>query len=220
MNTSRIKEILSKRNLLIASIFIIISSIIGFSYNWMLPDSLPFVYQKIEPKKVDDSQLFGKDTSAKTINAETFLQNTKTNDSIGNKKVADSAAKVLTPKNENDKVASAQKVPAKETIEIKTVTFEQMQKIVKSTDFVIIDARNPEQFAKGHIPNSINIFALDSPDNKVPKIYDIQMDKKIIIYCDGGNCDLSHELAKELLNIFGFKEVFIYSGGWEEWSKH
>jgi rhodanese-related sulfurtransferase len=41
-------------------------------------------------------------------------------------------------------------------------------------------------------------------------------DKTYIVYCDGGACDLSHHVAKTLIE-FGFKRVFVYRGGWDEW---
>ncbi len=43
--------------------------------------------------------------------------------------------------------------------------------------------------------------------------------KTIIVYCDGGQCDLSYELAKEFLEVLHYQRVFLYEGGWDEWTK-
>ncbi len=100
-----------------------------------------------------------------------------------------------------------------------TLSYEQMKKIVNNDDYIIIDARRPEQYEEAHIGNSINIFPeYEDESQYVESIFQIQPDKTIIVYCDGGTCDLSHKLAKELI-YFGFKTVFVYHGGWEEWSK-
>lgn len=101
--------------------------------------------------------------------------------------------------------------------EEKTVTYEQMLKIIENDDFIIIDARNAELFNKSKIGNSLNIFPYSDEAEVVNKIFDLPQDKKIVVYCDGGNCDSSHKIAEMLLS-FGYDNTFIYSGGWEEWS--
>lgn len=102
----------------------------------------------------------------------------------------------------------------------KTVTYEQMLKIIEdnSGEFIIVDARNPEFWGKNRIGNSINIFPYEDDEVVINKILDLPQNKKIIVYCDGGNCDSSHKIAEIMYN-FGYENVFIYSGGWEEWIK-
>lgn len=100
-----------------------------------------------------------------------------------------------------------------------TISYEQMLKIIDDERFIIIDARRPEQYEEACIGNAINIFPeYEDELQYVENIFQIPQNKTIIVYCDGGTCDLSHKLAKELLH-FGFKTIFIYHGGWEEWSK-
>jgi len=49
-------------------------------------------------------------------------------------------------------------------------------------------------------------------------LYPLPKDKPIVAYCGGGACELSHELCDLLINI-GFKKVFIYLGGWNEFKE-
>ncbi|MDT3738099.1 MAG: rhodanese-like domain-containing protein [Candidatus Kapabacteria bacterium] len=105
-----------------------------------------------------------------------------------------------------------------EKIDGTTVTYEQMLKIISNDDFILIDARNPEYYKKSRIGNSINIFPYADESEVMNKILDLPQNKKILVYCDGGNCDSSHKIAEILLN-FGFGNVLIYTGGWDEWSK-
>lgn len=102
----------------------------------------------------------------------------------------------------------------------KTVTFKQVERMIQNPQFQFIDARRPDQFEQGHIGNAVNIFPEESDEIKVPKIFALPKDKIIIVYCDGGECDLSHMLVTDLTTIFGFQKVFIFPGGWEEWSKN
>jgi rhodanese-related sulfurtransferase len=105
-----------------------------------------------------------------------------------------------------------------ENISDKTVTYEQMLKIINNDDFIIIDARSADNFNKMKIGNAVNIFPYDEETIVMNKIFDLPQNKKIVVYCDGGNCDSSHKIAEILLN-FGYDNSYIYSGGWDEWSK-
>ena len=101
-----------------------------------------------------------------------------------------------------------------------TVSFEQVVKLLDKEDVMFIDARSPENFAEGHIPNAINIFPYDEDQNHYfEQINNLPMDKLFIVYCDGGNCDLSHMLLETMFD-FGFDQAFLYQGGWEDWIKN
>ncbi len=100
---------------------------------------------------------------------------------------------------------------------ILTVTYDQVLKLLEDPDVLFIDARPPEEYAQGHIDNAINIYALEFEEH-IPDILTWDRDKRIVVYCSGGACELSHDLAQDLKN-FGFTHVFVYTGGWEEWSQ-
>ena len=101
----------------------------------------------------------------------------------------------------------------------KTITYEQVLIIVNNPEFIIIDARNDEQFAENHIKGAINISPYEDSDLLLDKIISLPQEKKIMIYCDGGDCDSSHKLAEDMLDL-GITNVFIYSGGWEDWDNN
>lgn len=104
-----------------------------------------------------------------------------------------------------------------EKLEAKNVTYEQVVRLSKDPSVVFIDARNADDYGQGHIGNARNYFTHDF-EKHIPEIVQIDREKRIVVYCGGGACELSHELAEHLLN-FGFKRVFVYTGGWEEWKK-
>lgn len=100
--------------------------------------------------------------------------------------------------------------------EIKALTTEQVYEIFGSKEAKFVDARDNWDFADGHIPGAINIpeykFTPDDPNLKL-----LDKNEKIIVYCEGDQCEVSKRLAIELKKI-GYKKVWIYLGGWEEWS--
>jgi len=77
---------------------------------------------------------------------------------------------------------------------------------------IFIDARDEEEFAEGHIkgailapstPELVQLF----PDRSSP----------IVTYCSGGDCDVSMELAEQLMFEWEYERIFVYLGGWPEW---
>ena len=218
MNISKVKEIINKKNISFVILVIFISFAIGLIYNALQPEPLSLIYKKNILAKIDDNILFEKplleiksgETAAKPTN-EKFEVDTVNKESIKQSKEIVDDNKLEHSEQDIVSNKSATNSPAQ-------VTYTQMLKIIKSSDFVILDARSEEVYSRGHIPKAINISALDTPENKVFKILELPQNKKIVIYCDGGNCDLSHELAKELITAFNFTNVFVYEGGWEEWS--
>lgn len=82
---------------------------------------------------------------------------------------------------------------------------------------VFIDARDVDQFDKGHIAGAINLpyFSLDEFINRLDAV---DKSEPIVTYCEGADCDMSIRLGNELFSK-GFKKVFVFFGGWEEWEK-
>lgn len=92
-----------------------------------------------------------------------------------------------------------------------------------NTDTVIfVDARTAEDYAQGHIAGSINVdFEADED------VYNQQIDSlmqiagpehPILAYCSGTDCDASLMLARNLYYDIGYKNIYVYFGGWEQWT--
>lgn len=95
------------------------------------------------------------------------------------------------------------------------IRIDQVEKLLANPDVLFIDARKANEFEKGRIGNAINIFTPEFEQN-IPRIIGLPREKPIVVYCGGGACELSHELAGHLMGL-GFKRVFVYTGGWNEW---
>jgi rhodanese-related sulfurtransferase len=78
----------------------------------------------------------------------------------------------------------------------------------------IIDVREPEDFASGHLPNAINIprgmLELEI-DDIVPN-----QNQPIVVYCGGGS---RSALAAQTLQVMGYDQVKSLAGGWRHWSQ-
>ncbi|MBS1561746.1 MAG: HIT domain-containing protein [Bacteroidetes bacterium] len=106
--------------------------------------------------------------------------------------------------------------PAEQAGAARSLTLAQFKKLMGKPNVVLIDARLQEKYDQGHIGNAMNIYGSEV-EQHIPELLAIPQDKIVIIYCDGGHCELSHRVADVFLR-FGYPNVFVFLGGWAEWS--
>jgi len=98
--------------------------------------------------------------------------------------------------------------------EIKVVSTEEMQTILKMDEVQLVDVRTPEEFSEGYIKNAQNIdfhsptFAQD--------ILKLDKEKPVMLYCHSGG--RSAKCAQKLKDA-GFKKIYDLEGGISTW-KH
>ena len=94
-------------------------------------------------------------------------------------------------------------------------TDELLERIKNKNDqpFILIDARDEEDYNKMHIPGAISMPVYD-----LAKLCD-KLDKNsdIITYCSSFMCDASTDAAVILIQK-GFKNVWEYKGGMQDWA--
>ena len=79
-----------------------------------------------------------------------------------------------------------------------------------------LDARAPADYAAGHIPGAYSLPA-ENFDARYPKVENLlTLESQLVVYCDGLQCDLSHELTARLRQL-GYTRVRILQNGWTTW---
>ena len=100
-----------------------------------------------------------------------------------------------------------------------TVGLDEFRSAVDSRNSLILDARPSVFFEQGHVPGALNLarddFARDY--RNFAGMLQTAHDKRIIVYCSGGDCHDSRLVANALLSL-GFSNVSVFTGGWEAWS--
>jgi rhodanese-related sulfurtransferase len=82
--------------------------------------------------------------------------------------------------------------------------------MVERNDVVVLDVRNPEEYAAGHIACSrhIPLTELDQRKNELPA------DRPVLVHCQGG---ARSAIAAGLLSAHGRNRVIDLQGGFAHW---
>ena len=95
-----------------------------------------------------------------------------------------------------------------------SVSYISVADLSKEKKIIILDAREPKEFAVSHLKNAIcvgyDFFNLENTLKKLPK----DKNTKIVVYCSLGI--RSEDVAEKLQNA-GFSNVFNLYGGIFEW---
>jgi len=86
----------------------------------------------------------------------------------------------------------------------------------KSGKFLVIDARNPEEFQDVQIPGAINI-----PEKKFKdyvKLLPQDKATKLVFYCNGVKCGKSKRAARKAIAL-GYLNVLVYEEGMPVWEE-
>lgn len=100
-----------------------------------------------------------------------------------------------------------------EPIEIQLAT---VKKFFDAKAAVFVDSREAPEFVEGHIAGAQSL-PFDDVVAKPALLSRLKgAGKPIIIYCGGGDCELSKSLAWNMLDA-GIRKVLVYTGGFKEW---
>jgi len=96
------------------------------------------------------------------------------------------------------------------------IDFNRACQFIENKEGMILDARNPEDYAEGHIPGSYLLFFY-TMNEYYPKLEELlQASPALLTYCSDVHCEDSEFLANELLNL-GYMPIYVYKGGIEDW---
>lgn len=99
------------------------------------------------------------------------------------------------------------------------VAWKDARPFVESGDWVLVDARDEEQFEALHIPGAVSLPANSYPEMLTFFAEDHGTNKTVVVYCGTESCDISVELALRLRDELGCSDVRILDGGFLAWRR-
>lgn len=183
---------------------ILFSILVGFVYNYLNPNGIPLIREERKLTFAEDDVVKA-DSSLTTHSLPNDLSDKNHFSAQDNKSISDSSINQSTKSNLTTTEAFA------EPLAIKIDKAYQLYK--QGVKF--IDARMPEEYAEGHIKGAINI-PFDGDESYRNILNSFSKDEVLVTYCSGTECDVSILLGDELFEK-GFKKVYIFFGGWNDW---
>ncbi|MFB3887200.1 MAG: rhodanese-like domain-containing protein [Thermodesulfobacteriota bacterium] len=111
--------------------------------------------------------------------------------------------------------AVVKEMVAKAKAAIKVVKAEDVKAAIdKKEKAVILDVRDPNEYAAGHLPGAINISRGTLEFNIFSKVAD--QSSKIYVYCKTAG---RSTLATKTLNDLGYKNAVLMDAQFEDWIK-
>ena len=96
---------------------------------------------------------------------------------------------------------------------IQLVQLSDMLHILRDGSRLFVDARPAEEYTKSHLPGAVSLPFQTLEETSVSAL---PLDKPLVIYCTGPECDDSLLLAMEL-RALGREDVSVFIGGMELW---
>ena len=84
---------------------------------------------------------------------------------------------------------------------------------------LFVDARKSDFYEEGHIPGAVQCDPYDPAAALGVVVARANGVERVIVYCGGGDCEDSIFMCRELLDAaVPYDSIFLYPGGWKEWS--
>lgn len=97
--------------------------------------------------------------------------------------------------------------------DVRVIEAGAVQRAADDEQTVLVDVRQPEDYAAGHIPGAVNIF-LPVIRRQDPRLAGAQ---RIIVYATNRGDPLAMAAAKKMLSL-GYQNVRLFHGGIDVWT--
>ena len=104
------------------------------------------------------------------------------------------------------------------------IALTELKEMVGSGDWnsgrwLFVDARGEGLYLEGHIEGAVRCDPYQVTENIDTVMSQAEGAEKVVVYCEGGDCEDSVFMCRELLDAgVGQDQVYLYAGGWEEWT--
>ncbi len=223
---------MSKKTLLQVSGILVLALLTGIFFNISNPHRIQFIANEkivdfsasdslLNTLRIQDSILKSADSLKNSSNKredslklaiEKHIQDSilAANKSDSLKRIQDSLKAVNQKKEDSIKNAQNQTQEFAKPVDIKI----DFAKALFDKKYRFIDARDVSDYNAGHVQGAMNI-----PFHEIEKykdrLNDLPKDQVYVTYCSTA-CDVSIDMAYYMAKL-GFKKVYIFHGGWDEW---
>jgi rhodanese-related sulfurtransferase len=99
---------------------------------------------------------------------------------------------------------------------IRFITVREAEDLFAEDGASFLDSRSRGEFGAGHVPGAKSLPLEESRRGVKPEAVGVPLERTVVVYCEGGDCQASIGLAR-LLHAAGFRDIRVLTGGWAEW---
>lgn len=99
-----------------------------------------------------------------------------------------------------------------------SVSLAQVQEMIRQRSAVLVDARSPDQFRRGHLPGALNVPAAEVDADLPEQLRRRARLMPVVVYCASEDCPDAERLARRL-RLEGMHPVRVFEGGWRQWQQ-
>lgn len=96
------------------------------------------------------------------------------------------------------------------------IALAEAEELFASQEALFVDSRSGIDYKAGHILGALSIPFEQYEEAQVQSQLNFPLEKTLVIYCDGNECQSSLALAK-VLDKQGFRSIKVFFGGWVQW---
>jgi rhodanese-related sulfurtransferase len=97
-----------------------------------------------------------------------------------------------------------------------SITLAQANELWLGGVALFLDAREPDDYAAGHIGNALSLPAQSFEQRFGAIAPMLTPESRLVLYCDGEECELSHRLQASLRQL-GYTNTTLLANGWTVW---
>lgn len=111
---------------------------------------------------------------------------------------------------------AAKTIQAARQVKVPIIALAAVRTAAENHTGTLLDGRNPQSFAAGHIPGARNLPVLDFKRYLKSATAGLAYGSLLVTYCSSSHCQSSVTLAR-MLREEGYTQVKAYIEGWQEW---
>ena len=102
--------------------------------------------------------------------------------------------------------------------EVSHIEFAELTRMMNEEDCLLVDARTRSAYQRFHIPNAVSVPIDGGILNMKQAVESVREGQQVIVYCQSEQCGWAEKIATQM-QVRGARNVFVYTGGVNDWKR-
>jgi len=102
---------------------------------------------------------------------------------------------------------------------LSAIEWAMVKPLAAASKLIVVDVRGRPTYDAGHIPGALSLPEWSTPAEVSAFQQQVSTNRPLVVYCGNLSCPASEEMARKLVEQFGYAKVLVMKGGFAEWQK-